>query len=30
VDRHDFVTIVTNNNATGRWAVEARKRFISI
>ncbi len=30
VDRHDFVTIVTNNHAGGQWAVEARKRFITI
>ena len=30
VDRHDFVTVVENNHATGRWSVEARKRFISI
>jgi D-serine deaminase-like pyridoxal phosphate-dependent protein len=30
VDRHDFVTIVTNNHATGRWEVEARKRMITI
>lgn len=30
IDRHDFVTIVTNNHATGRWAVEARKRIITI
>lgn len=30
VDRHDFVTIVTNNNATGKWVVEARKRMITI
>lgn len=30
VDRHDFVTVVTNNHATGRWEVEARKRMITI
>jgi len=30
VDRHDFVTIVTNNHTAGRWAVEARKRMITI
>ena len=30
VDRHDFVTVIENNHATGRWNVEARKKFISI
>ena len=30
VDRHDFVTVIENNHATGRWGVEARKRLISI
>lgn len=30
VDRHDFATVIENNHATGRWDVEARKRFISI
>ena len=30
VDRHDFVTVIENNHATGRWDVEARKRLISI
>jgi D-serine deaminase-like pyridoxal phosphate-dependent protein len=30
VDRHDFVTVIENNQATGRWNVEGRKRFISI
>jgi D-serine deaminase-like pyridoxal phosphate-dependent protein len=30
VDRHDFVTVIENNHATGRWNVEARKRYISI
>jgi D-serine deaminase-like pyridoxal phosphate-dependent protein len=30
VDRHEFVTIVTNKKATGQWMVEARKRKITI
>lgn len=30
VDRHDTVTVVYNNHATGQWIVEARKRMISI
>jgi len=30
VDRHENVTIVTNNRATGQWQVEARKRKITI
>jgi D-serine deaminase-like pyridoxal phosphate-dependent protein len=30
VDRHDFVTVIENNHAKGRWSVEARKRLISI
>jgi D-serine deaminase-like pyridoxal phosphate-dependent protein len=30
VDRHDTVTVVNNNRATGQWSVEARKRKITI
>jgi D-serine deaminase-like pyridoxal phosphate-dependent protein len=30
VDRHENVTIVTNNLASGEWMVEARKRKITI
>jgi D-serine deaminase-like pyridoxal phosphate-dependent protein len=30
VDRHENVTIVTNNQTSGQWIVEARKRKISI
>jgi D-serine deaminase-like pyridoxal phosphate-dependent protein len=30
VDRHDSVSVIENNHATGIWNVEARKRFISI
>jgi D-serine deaminase-like pyridoxal phosphate-dependent protein len=30
VDRHDFVTVIENNHATGSWDVEARRRLISI
>lgn len=30
VDRHENVTIVTNNRATGQWNVAARKRKITI
>jgi D-serine deaminase-like pyridoxal phosphate-dependent protein len=29
VDRHDTVTVVENNQATGQWIVEARKRKIN-
>jgi D-serine deaminase-like pyridoxal phosphate-dependent protein len=30
VDRYDFVNVVENNKVTGQWAVEARKRKITI
>lgn len=30
VDRHENVTIVTNNMASGKWMVDARKRKITI
>jgi len=30
VDRHDYVTVVSNHKATGRWNVEARRRIITI
>ncbi len=30
VDRHDFVTVVSENHAAGKWIVEARKRMITI
>jgi D-serine deaminase-like pyridoxal phosphate-dependent protein len=30
VDRHEFVTVVNDNTATGQWTVQARKRKISI
>jgi D-serine deaminase-like pyridoxal phosphate-dependent protein len=30
VDRHDHVTVIENNYATGKWNVEARKRIITI
>jgi D-serine deaminase-like pyridoxal phosphate-dependent protein len=30
VDRHENVTIVTNNHASGQWLVSARKRKITI
>jgi D-serine deaminase-like pyridoxal phosphate-dependent protein len=30
VDRHDTVTVVINNHATGQWIVEARKRKITV
>jgi len=30
VDRHDAVYVINNNNVTGQWTVEARKRKITI
>jgi D-serine deaminase-like pyridoxal phosphate-dependent protein len=30
VDRHDFAVVIGNHNVTGKWSIEARKRFISI
>jgi D-serine deaminase-like pyridoxal phosphate-dependent protein len=30
VDRHEFVTVVNDNMATGQWTVQARKRKITI
>lgn len=30
VDRHDFVSVVKNGQATVKWSIEARKRLITI